>query len=119
MRSVVIIIQYKVDAVLQGHVHAYERHYPTANSSAIMDGVSKDGNTYTNPQAPVYLITGAAGGAEGSYKYKKPPSPEWLVLMDDTHFGVTMFSVTPTNLTFSTIESATDTVFDEFSIIKE
>ncbi|OWZ18083.1 hypothetical protein PHMEG_0007885 [Phytophthora megakarya] len=114
-----LFIKYKVDLVLQGHVHAYERHYPTARNKAIMTGVSKDGKTYMNPKAPVYLITGAAGGPEGSYKYKNPPAPKWLALMDNTHFGITMLSVAPTNLTLTTIESATKTVMDEFSIVKE
>ncbi|KAG6583195.1 Calcineurin-like phosphoesterase [Phytophthora cinnamomi] len=114
-----LFIKYKVDLVLQGHVHAYERHYPTANSSAVMDGVSKDDATYTNPQAPVYVISGAAGGPEGHFKYKNPPSPEWLVLMDNKHFGISKLFVTPTNLTLTMIESATGTVYDEFSIVKD
>ncbi|KAE9281789.1 hypothetical protein PF008_g27795 [Phytophthora fragariae] len=114
-----LFIKYKVDLVLQGHVHAYERHYPTANNSAIMAGVSKDDMTYTNPKAPVYVISGAAGGPEGHFKYKNPPSPEWLVLMDNKHFGITKLLVTPTNLTLTMTESATGMVHDEFSIVKE
>uniref|UniRef100_H3GZF9 Purple acid phosphatase n=1 Tax=Phytophthora ramorum TaxID=164328 RepID=H3GZF9_PHYRM len=113
-----LFIKYNVDLVLQGHVHAYERHFPTANSSAIMDGVSSDNKTYENPQAPVYVISGSAGGPEGLYQYKSPPSPDWLVLMDNTHYSTTRLSVTPTNLTLTMIESATGTVHDEFSIIK-
>ncbi|KAG7377041.1 hypothetical protein PHYPSEUDO_012253 [Phytophthora pseudosyringae] len=113
-----LFIKYKVDLVLQGHVHAYERHYPTANSSAIMGGVSKDNATYTNPKAPVYVISGAGGGPEGHFQYKNPASPDWLVLMDNTHFGICKLSVTPTNLTLTMIASATGTVHDEFSIIK-
>ncbi|OWZ20147.1 Calcineurin-like phosphoesterase [Phytophthora megakarya] len=113
-----LFIKYKVDLVLQGHVHAYERHYPTANNSAIMDGVSNDTKTYENPQAPVYVIAGSAGGPEGLFPYKNPPSPEWLVVMDNTHYSTTRLSVTPTNLTLTMIESATGTVHDEFSIIK-
>ncbi|KAE9275846.1 hypothetical protein PR003_g29221, partial [Phytophthora rubi] len=114
-----LFIKYKVDLVLQGHVHAYERHYPTANNSAIMAGVSKDDMTYTNPKAPVYVISGAAGGPEGHFKCKNPPSPEWLVLMDNKHFGITKLLVTPTNLTLTMTESATGMVHDEFSIVKE
>ncbi|EGZ11263.1 hypothetical protein PHYSODRAFT_519791 [Phytophthora sojae] len=115
-----LFIKYKVDLVLQGHVHAYERIYPTANGSAVIDGVSEDVSTNTNPQARVYVISGSAGGPEENhYKYKNPPSPEWLVLMDDEHFGITKLLVTPTNLTLTMIESATGTVYDEFSIVKE
>lgn len=39
--------------------------------------------------------------------------------MDDEHFGITKLLVTPTNLTLTMIESATGTVYDEFSIVKE
>ncbi|KAE8961019.1 hypothetical protein PR001_g30178, partial [Phytophthora rubi] len=113
-----LFIKYKVDLVLQGHVHTYERLYPTANNSAIMDGVSRDNKTYENPQAPVYVITGTAGGPEGLFVYQDPPSPEWLVLMDNKHFSITRLSVTPTNLTLAKIESATGIIHDEFSIIK-
>ncbi|KAL3660848.1 hypothetical protein V7S43_014250 [Phytophthora oleae] len=114
-----LFIRYKVDLVLQGHVHAYERHFPTRNGSAVMEGVSNDTKTYKNPQAPVYVITGAAGGPEGFFQYKNPPSPEWLVLMDNTHYGISKLGVTPTNLTLTMIESSTGTVYDEFSIVKQ
>ncbi|KAG2769028.1 hypothetical protein PC129_g4990 [Phytophthora cactorum] len=113
-----LFIKYKVDLVYQGHVHAYERHYPTADSKAIMHGVSKDGKTYTNPKAPVHVIAGIAGNSEGLYPFKNPPSPKWLALMDNEHYGITKLTATPTNLTITMIEAATGTVHDEFSIIK-
>ncbi|CAH0519284.1 unnamed protein product [Peronospora belbahrii] len=113
-----LLIKYKVDLVLQGHVHAYERHYPTADSKAIMDGVSKDGGTYTNPLVPVYIITGHGGNSEGLYPFKNPPTPEWLAVVDNTHYGITKLLVTATNLTVTMIESATEKVYDKFSIIK-
>ncbi|KAE9207034.1 hypothetical protein PF005_g12779 [Phytophthora fragariae] len=47
-----LFIKYKVDLVLQGQVHTYERLYPTANNSAIMAGVSRDNKTYENPKHP-------------------------------------------------------------------
>ncbi|RLN77970.1 hypothetical protein BBJ28_00025712 [Nothophytophthora sp. Chile5] len=114
-----LFIKYNVDLVVQGHVHAYERHFPTANSSAVMDGVSSDNATYTNPQAPVYVITGATGGPEGLYEYKDPPSPPWLVLMDNTHYSISKLKVTPTSLSYSMLETATGTVYDEFEIVKD
>ncbi|RQM11406.1 hypothetical protein DD237_008569 [Peronospora effusa] len=113
-----LLIKYEVDLVYQGHVHAYERHFPTANSKAIMTGVSKDRKTYTDPEAPVYVITGSAGNSERLFQFRDPPSPEWLAHMDCTHYGITKLSVTPTNLTVTMVEAATDTVYDEFSIIK-
>eukprot|EP00644_Phytophthora_capsici_P009442 jgi/Phyca11/106993/e_gw1.13.285.1 len=113
-----LFIKYKVDLVLQGHVHAYERHFPTRNGSVVMEGVSNDAKTYKNPQAPVYVVTGVAGGPEGFFQFKNPPSPDWLVLMDNTHYGISKLLVTPTNLTMTMVESSTGVVRDEFSIIK-
>ncbi|KAJ8527468.1 hypothetical protein ON010_g14794 [Phytophthora cinnamomi] len=114
-----LLIKYKVDLVLQGHVHAYERQYPVANGSAVMHGVSKDATTYKNPQAPVYVISGSAGGPEGLYKYKHPESPKWHAVMDNKHYSVTLLSVSPTNLTLTTVESATGAVIDKFSVLKD
>ncbi|CAH0474036.1 unnamed protein product [Peronospora belbahrii] len=114
-----LLIKYEVDLVLVGHVHSYERHYPTADNIVYMDGVSKDGRTYTNPCAPVHVVTGHAGCSEGLNSYKKAPSPKWLAAKDDSHYGITMLSVTATNLTVTMIEAATEKVYDEFSIIKK
>ncbi|CAI5737594.1 unnamed protein product [Peronospora destructor] len=113
-----LLIKYEVDLVYQGHVHAYERHLPTANSKAIMSGVSKDSKTYIDPEAPVYVIAGNAGNSERLMQFIDPPSPEWLAHMDCTHYGITKLSVTPTNLTITMIEAATGTVYDKFSILK-
>ncbi|KAE9018906.1 hypothetical protein PR002_g12967 [Phytophthora rubi] len=86
-----LFIKYKVDLVLQGHVHTYERLYPTANNSAIMDGVSRDNKTYENPKHPCTLLQ------------------ELQEAQKDSN---------PTNLTLVMIESATGIIHDEFSVIK-
>ncbi|CAH0513740.1 unnamed protein product [Peronospora belbahrii] len=81
--------------------------------------LDQDGRTYTNPCAPVHVVTGHAGCSEGLNSYKKAPSPKWLAAKDDSHYGITMLSVTATNLTVTMIEAATEKVYDEFSIIKK
>ncbi|CAI5741701.1 unnamed protein product [Hyaloperonospora brassicae] len=114
-----LLIKYKVDIVFSGHVHSYERLFPTANSKPVMEGVSKDGKTYTNPKAPVYVVAGSAGNSEGLFQYKQPPSPKWLALRDTNHFGTTTITVTRSTLTVTFIESATEKVYDEFNIVKD
>ncbi|GMG16561.1 unnamed protein product [Phytophthora fragariaefolia] len=114
-----LFVKYKVDLVLQGHVHAYERQYPVANGNVVIHGVSKDDATYSNPKAPVYVISGSAGGPEGLYKYKHPESPEWHALMDNKHYAITLLSVIPTNLTLTTVETSTGAVIDKFSVLKD
>ncbi|KAI9918261.1 hypothetical protein PsorP6_011446 [Peronosclerospora sorghi] len=113
-----LFIKYEVDLVFQAHVHAYERTYPIAKGKAIKDGVSTDKTIYDNPQAPVYVISGSAGGPEGIFQYKNPQSPEWLVIRDNKRYSISKLIVTPTNVTVTTIESATGEVYDQFSIIK-
>ncbi|XP_062582232.1 acid phosphatase type 7-like isoform X1 [Saccostrea cucullata] len=64
-----IFFNYGVDIVLQAHEHSYERLWPQYKGVVL----SKN---YTNPQAPVQLISGAAGS-----KYKgdneKARREEW------------------------------------------
>ena len=47
-----------VDIVLQAHEHSYERLWPVYKGVVLAEN-------YTNPQAPVQLITGAAGSRHG------------------------------------------------------
>ncbi len=65
--------KYKVDVVLAGHVHNYQRTYPLkfkvaagAPKRGLVDGTfdldkSFDGVKKTKTKAPVYLVTGAGG----------------------------------------------------------
>ena len=53
----------KVDLVLAGHMHNYERSLPVYNKTIDYDSVT--GNIYDNPKFPVYLICGSAGNREG------------------------------------------------------
>ncbi|KAF1783121.1 Metallo-dependent phosphatase-like [Phytophthora cactorum] len=45
-----LLIKYKVDVVLTGHQHYYERQTPVRNSTAVLDGVSSDFTRYDNPR---------------------------------------------------------------------
>lgn len=53
-----IFMKYGVDIYASGHVHDYEWTYPIFNNTKI-------GKDFTNPQAPLHLVTGNGG----------PPSP--------------------------------------------
>ena len=50
-------MQYGVDLVVWGHVHAYERLWPVFGD-VVFNGTAEE--PYTNPGAPVHLITGSA-----------------------------------------------------------
>ena len=55
----------KVDLILAGHLHNYERTYPVYKGQVDTASLSNDGNTYTNPIYPVHLICGTGGNREG------------------------------------------------------
>lgn len=60
-----IFMKYKIDLIIQGHLHNYERMFPIFNGKIDEDSISNDRNTYTNPKYPTYLICGSAGNEEG------------------------------------------------------
>ncbi|EEY65379.1 calcineurin-like phosphoesterase [Phytophthora infestans T30-4] len=94
-----LIIKYKVDVVVAGHKHYYERDLPVANNEAILDGVSDDYKVYDNPQAPVYILT---GGAVSDYE----------------HFGYSMLEANRTALVWRYILSSDQSVQDKFVMYK-
>ncbi len=61
----------KVDMVISGHVHDYERTYPMYKEKL----VSKDFSA-TTYQAPLYIVQGASGNREGNKGTSSWPSPE-------------------------------------------
>ena len=54
----------KVDLVLAGHVHAYERSLPVFDSRVL-------------PEAPVYITIGDGGNREGLASNYVNPTPAW------------------------------------------
>ncbi len=57
---------YKVDLVLAGHVHTYERLYPLYKGKVSESRISEDKDVYNNPSDPVYMVCGSAGNPEKS-----------------------------------------------------
>ncbi|KAF4029365.1 Iron/zinc purple acid phosphatase-like protein C [Phytophthora infestans] len=112
-----LIIKYKVDVVVAGHKHYYERDLPVANNEAILDGVSDDYKVYDNPQAPVYILTGGAGQVEGM---SKPPThtASWNAVSDYEHFGYSMLEANRTALVWRYILSSDQSVQDKFVMYK-
>jgi 3',5'-cyclic AMP phosphodiesterase CpdA len=63
-----VFYQHKVDLVMMGHVHSYQRTYPVYNNTPTAFD-------YASPAAPVYLLQGASGNREGN-KGSYPPADE-------------------------------------------
>ncbi|POM64392.1 Calcineurin-like phosphoesterase [Phytophthora palmivora] len=112
-----LLLKYKVDVVLAGHKHYYERDFPVAKNKAVMDGVSDDYKVYDNPQAPVHILTGGAGQVEGM---SRPPShtASWNAVSDYEHFGYSMLEANRTALVWRYVLSSDQSVQDEFVMYK-
>eukprot|EP00039_Didymoeca_costata_P006653 m.92141 g.92141 ORF g.92141 m.92141 type:complete len:847 (-) comp13339_c0_seq3:19-2559(-) len=108
--------EYKVDFVLHGHVHSYERMYPvtgnytvTSNATVNMNEMRKDNNgndVYVSPTKPIYIVSGAAGNGESIDKFTGDTynwtfsafqsvdvGYSWLNVHNSTHAQVSFFSV--------------------------
>ncbi|ETM02231.1 hypothetical protein L917_01250 [Phytophthora nicotianae] len=112
-----LFLKYKVDVVLTAHEHCYERHTPIRNNQPILDGVSSDRKTYSNPQAPVYILSGAGGGIEG-HENNPHTSAKWNVISNYENFGVTTLQANHTMLSWKFINSANRAVLDSFVVVK-
>lgn len=62
-----LVEKYKVDIFQTGHEHSYERIYPTGDTT----------DHYYNPEHPVYVVQGTAGGLIRNNW--KEPQPSWSI----------------------------------------
>lgn len=71
-----LLVTYEVDAVWNGHVHAYERSHPVAFNKVQPRG-----------KAPVYIVIGDGGNREGEAPYPHTAPPAWSAFRDGSVFG--------------------------------
>jgi hypothetical protein len=64
-----LFYQHGVDLQLYGHEHNYERLFPVYKN-IVYNGTS---DPYTNPPAPVHVISGSAGCQETANAFTTPP----------------------------------------------
>jgi hypothetical protein len=139
-----LFYKYNVDIYFSGHVHSYERDYPTYRSVV-------DANGYNNPRATTYLMIGGAGNDEmknvekdsvwqKAYemgrKYDKSPKEDgsngrwakgeegaagpWTAKVDTEFFGIGRVSIVDDNkLTFDYIHTTTGEVFDSITLVRD
>ncbi|KAE9352150.1 hypothetical protein PF008_g5598 [Phytophthora fragariae] len=69
----------KVDVVVAGHVHAYERSYPVYKEKVVEDG-------------PIYVVLGDAGNREGLAPTYFDPQPEWSAFRQ-ADYGFSLLNV--------------------------
>jgi len=120
-----IFHDYKVDLYIDGHVHGYERTYPTYRSR-VVGNYSQD--EYVNPEATVYIVNGSAGNIEGFYDDWHDIIPSWSAkrYWPNPEHGFGVLSVSGSSFLEWTwyrngiTENSTEPqVFDTFSISRQ
>ena len=53
------MMRYNVDLAIWAHEHDWERLWPVYDWK-VKNGTTTSGDPYTNPEAPVHIITGSA-----------------------------------------------------------
>ncbi|KAL8556156.1 hypothetical protein ACS0TY_003808 [Phlomoides rotata] len=83
-------VQYKVDVVLAGHVHAYERSERVSNIAYnVVNGICTPVN---DQSAPVYITIGDGGNLEGLATNMTEPQPNYSAFREAS-FGHATFSI--------------------------
>ncbi|XP_041353434.1 acid phosphatase type 7-like [Gigantopelta aegis] len=111
-----LLYNYGVDVAFWAHEHSYERLWPTFDRK-VYNGSIKE--PYTNPRAPVHIITGSAGCKERHDKFIKH-RPEWSAFRSDD-YGYTRIKIL--NSSHLQLQQVSDDqggkVIDEIMIIKD
>ena len=108
-----LLNKYKVDLVQVGHLHNYERTWPTYKGKAVMDGANH--THYVNPKAPVYVVQGTAGALIRERFVK--PAPEWSVTRQEK-YGYGRMLIKGDTLRYQFISIPAGRVSDEWMIVK-
>jgi 3',5'-cyclic AMP phosphodiesterase CpdA len=109
-----LLIKYKVDLVLSGHSHVYERQAPLAEGKV-------DPNGLNNPASPWYITNGAAGHYDGLDALQSPRQPYSRFGLDTTNATYGWSRLTfhnRTHLTHDFVASNNDSVLDSATLFK-
>ncbi|XVE93700.1 hypothetical protein REPUB_Repub01dG0216800 [Reevesia pubescens] len=83
-------VQYKVDVVFSGHVHAYERSERVSNIAYnVINGIS---SPVKDQSAPVYITIGDGGNIEGLANNMTEPQPAYSAYREAS-FGHAIFDI--------------------------
>jgi len=81
-----LFYRYYVDIFIVGHVHAYERCYPTYQNT-------RTSTSYDNPPSTVYITIGSAGNTEGLSQNWVSPVPSWSATVYDKSYGYGLMNI--------------------------
>ena len=120
-----LLVAKKVDLILQGHTHTYQRSKQLALSAACPsvtntaydpDCVVNNGSTgmYTKGVGLVQVISGTGGESNGSVSTSDPDS-QYFAKLNGTSYGFTKFTVSATQLSAQFV-AASGSNSDSFTI---
>lgn len=103
--------RYRVDLVITGHAHNYQRSYPLKN------GVVTDSsrNAYSDPAGTIYLVVGTGGR---NLRALRTSVPSWAAYGSDSEFGFLRVTVNGSTLTGEQIDDADGQPTDRFTLTK-
>ncbi|GFO35532.1 purple acid phosphatase [Plakobranchus ocellatus] len=111
-----LFMEYGVDLAVWAHEHSYERMWPVYDRQVMNASAQAP---YTNPKAPVHIVTGSAGCREIHDNFTTNPQP-WSAFRS-LDYGYTRMHVI--NTTHLYLEQVSDDkgglVIDKMTLIKE
>lgn len=111
-----VFYDHKVDLLLYGHVHAYERMAPAYKNETIYSEYD-DLHSHINPRAPVLIITGVPGQAESYAPVSSTPLLFSLAQSDVIGYGrLTVYN--ETTLLFEQVASEDQSIVDYVWLVK-
>jgi hypothetical protein len=113
-----MLLNKKVDLILEGHEHGYERSKQL--KCAVINSydatcVVNATNSLTKGAGTVIIVVGTGGVGLRAMNSADPEFP-YFASTNDTAYGVGKFTMTPTALSYSFVRSAGGTFSDSFSI---
>ncbi|XP_019627335.1 PREDICTED: acid phosphatase type 7-like [Branchiostoma belcheri] len=110
-----LLYKYGVDLTIWAHEHSYERLWPVYDKMVMNGSMSQP---YTNPQAPVHIITGSAGCKERLTPFVPNPKP-WSAFRLDDYGYIRMTILNSTHLYLEQVSDDQDgVVVDSMQLIK-
>lgn len=115
-----LLREHSVDMYISGHMHSYERFLPVYNGSSLPKW-RKTPNVIHNADAPIHVVTGAAGNVEGQTGFDAVYE---FSIYRSTSYGynrMNIYNMTHLHWSFVLTDNATDagTVTDEMWLIKD
>lgn len=105
-----VLFNYGVDFFFAGHMHSYERLWPTYRQQVLQ-------KNYNNPRGPIHIITGSAGCNENLDTYDKYTYP-WSAFKSDS-YGFGMLDIyNNTHARWRQIKANDGNVLDEIFVNK-